>query len=129
MCVHLLHNHNNPFSPTTHTDDVPKCGHGVPGCSLDNGTWVHTITGNFRIKGSGRPVVAHLHCHAPTCLSMTVYNNDTGALLCEEKAVYGDGDSRNPFGEVGYIAVPPCVWGSPDDGLEAPPDLTGVNYE
>ena len=60
---------------------------------------------------------------------MAVYNNATGALLCEEKAVYGDGDKHNPFGEVGYIAVPPCVWGSSDDGLEPPPDLTGIGYE
>ena len=32
-------------------DDVPKCGDGVPGCALENGTWVHTITGVFSITG------------------------------------------------------------------------------
>ena len=26
--------------------DVPKCAPGVPGCSLLNGNWIHTITGN-----------------------------------------------------------------------------------
>ena len=72
--------------------DVPKCGEGVAGCALEaDGTWVHTITGTFKVK-SGRqfdategrilPVVAHLHCHAPTCLSMAVHNNETGDLLC-----------------------------------------------
>ena len=45
---------------------------------------MHTITGVFQIKGPGKPVAAHLHCHAPTCLSMTVYNNKTGAVICEE---------------------------------------------
>ena len=77
--------------------DVPKCGEGVPGCSRDpDGTWVHVITGVFKVKSGSEfaptggkilPLVAHLHCHAPTCLSMAVFNNDTGALLCEETAV------------------------------------------
>ena len=26
--------------------DVPKCDHGVPGCSLENGTWIHTVRGS-----------------------------------------------------------------------------------
>ena len=26
--------------------DVPKCAPGVPGCSMVDGTWIHTITGN-----------------------------------------------------------------------------------
>lgn len=109
---------------------------GVPSCA-----GVHTITGVFAIgenrkrplsefaptKGKIYPVVAHLHCHAPTCLSMAVYNNATGELLCEETAVYGQGVSTGgKFAEPGYILVPPCVWGSPEDGLEKGPDLTDV---
>ena len=30
------------------------------------------------MKGSGKLVAAHFHCHAPTCLSMTLSNADTG---------------------------------------------------
>ena len=26
--------------------DVPKCDHGVPGCSMENGTWIHTVRGS-----------------------------------------------------------------------------------
>jgi hypothetical protein len=73
------------------------------------------------------PVVAHLHCHAPTCLSMAVYNNHTGKLLCRCEASYGRGvavDSK--FGEPGYISVPPCLWGSTADGLEAPFDISNI---
>jgi hypothetical protein len=116
--------------------DVPKCGEGVPGCSCDpDGTWVHVITGVFKVnsgsefaptQGNILPLVAHLHCHAPACLSMAVYNNDTGALLCEETAVYGAGAPGDKFGEPGYIIVPPCLWGRPEDGLEPPPNIAGM---
>ena len=59
---------------------------GAPG-----GTWVHYVTGTFYIgeskhSGSWKPVVAHMHCHAPTCLSMAVYDNATGAPICMERA-------------------------------------------
>ena len=30
------------------------------------------------------------------------------------------------FDEPGYIATPPCLWGSPEHGLEAPPLMNGV---
>ena len=111
--------------------DVPVCAEGVPGCSNADpdwpGTWVHTITGTF--PGSGRPVVAHMHCHAPTCLEMSLYNNRTGALICRERAVYG-GTGHTPdrpsMDEPGFIAVPPCVWGAKADGFEEPPQLTGL---
>lgn len=107
--------------------DVPKCADGVAGCSRGaDGTWVHTIMGTF--KGSGHPVAAHMHCHAPTCLSMATYNNKTGELICMERPVYGGTgkvDNKN-MDEEGFILVPPCLWGSPEHGLEAPPDLNGV---
>jgi hypothetical protein len=115
--------------------DVPKCGHGVMGCSLDEpepewkGKWVHTIEGTFKIAGAqgvSAPVVAHLHCHAPTCLAMRVYNNVTGELLCEERSVYGQGRRNVSMDEPGFIAVPPCVWGRESDGLAPPPNLTGI---
>ena len=44
------------------------------------------------------------------------------------QAVYGTlaegatGERR--FDEKGYLALPPCVWGSPQDGLQAPPFLS-----
>lgn len=118
--------------------DVPRCGEGVPGCSKqDDGTWIHTITGTF--AGGGRLVAAHFHCHAPTCLSISMYrcpkgtkvcNASTGTLLCREEPVYG-GTGRVDlprFDEPGFILQPPCLWGSAEFGLEEPPDTDGERY-
>ena len=57
---------------------------------------------------------------------MAVFRNDTGELLCEEVARYGQGRPGVRFDEPGYVSVPPCVWGRAVDGLEPPPDLAGV---
>ena len=68
---------------------------------------MHVITGVFKVNsgsefapthGKIMPLVAHLRRHAPTCLSTAVYNNDTGALLCEETAFYGAGAPGDKFG-------------------------------
>jgi len=58
------------------------------------------------------------HCHAPACISMTLYRNDTGEILCQQKPIYGQGNiTNNKFDEAGYILIPPCLWGN-DIGLE-----------
>lgn len=101
--------------------DVPKCDEVTPGCSkAEDGSWIHTIHGQY--TGHGKLVAAHFHCHAPTCLSVKMYRNDTGELLCEEKALYGKG-RKEDYDEVGFIAVPPCLWGDAEYGLMPPPDL------
>jgi len=118
--------------------DVPRCGEGIQGCSKqDDGTWIHTITGTF--AGGGRLVAAHFHCHAPSCLSISMYrcpkgtkvcNASTGTLLCREEPVYGGvGKVDLPrFDEPGFILQPPCLWGSAEFGLEEPPDTDGGRY-
>ena len=30
-------------------------------------------------------VLMHAHCHAPTCLKVELWNNDTGELLCRQE--------------------------------------------
>jgi hypothetical protein len=106
--------------------DVPQCADGTP-----TDQCVHTITGLFDVgeqKGKQMKLVAaHFHCHAPTCLSVSLYNNGTGELLCEEKAVYGGHGAMGgaKFEEPGFIAVPPCLWGRAEDGLEPPPVVSG----
>ena len=32
------------------------------------------------------------HCHAPSCVSMELFNADTGKLLCRHDPVYGESD-------------------------------------
>lgn len=121
--------------------DIPKCGLGVPGCSLhaDGATWLHTVRGNS--IGKETYVTANSHCHAPTCLSTAVYacpegtpleacDDRVGELVCENVPVYGGSGAPSlagtRFDEPGYIAIADCMWGSADYGLEAPRNLTGV---
>ena len=62
---------------------------------------------------------------------MELWNNDTGKLLCRQEPLYG-GRHVIPearFDEPGYIATPPCLWGKPEHGLEAPPLMNGVTIK
>ena len=118
---------------------MPKCDVGVPGCSKgEDGTWVHTVIGIQR-GNLANIVSAHMHCHAPTCLSMSIANNETGEMFCEQRPSYGGNnpvDKHDPnragttrtadrFEETGFIAVPPCLWGSPEHGLDPAPNYDG----
>eukprot|EP00040_Diaphanoeca_grandis_P019959 m.105756 g.105756 ORF g.105756 m.105756 type:complete len:792 (-) comp27674_c0_seq2:460-2835(-) len=70
---------------------------------------------------------ASCHCHAPSCLSCELYNADTGDLICRQTPVTGTAPAAthtNPYDELGYIAVPPCLYGPEDEGLVAPPFLS-----
>lgn len=69
-------------------------------------------------------IYASCHCHAPSCISCELWNVDTGELLCRQVPVYGKSAAAthdNPYDEKGYIAVPPCLFGSPEEGLFPPP--------
>jgi len=65
-------------------------------------------------------IYASGHCHAPSCISLELFNADTGELLCSQIPVYGT--NNDIFNELGYIAIPPCLWGY-EDGLITPPLL------
>ena len=119
---------------------MPRCAPGVPGCARDaRGMWVHTITGNT--LGQKTFVALNNHCHAPTCLSMSIYacskgtplaacDARVGRLVCRTAPVYGGtGDpslAGTRFDEPGYLYIPDCLWGGGQYGLEAPVDLEGV---
>jgi len=119
--------------------DVPKCAADVPGCSLIDGIWIHTVTGNT--VGKHTFAAINFHCHAPTCLSMGVYacpagtpvnggcNTTNGKLLCMSRPVYGgngNAGTAGRFDETGYIAIPDCFWGDAEFGLEPPVNVTGL---
>eukprot|EP00980_Cylindrotheca_fusiformis_P016757 scaffold5048_cov121-Cylindrotheca_fusiformis.AAC.8 len=59
------------------------------------------------------------HCHAGTCLSMELYNADTGRLLCHTEPRYGKGQNAK-YDEDNYLAIPPCLWGNAFKGLPEP---------
>jgi len=94
----------------------------------------HTIEGAWVPIPASRPnlhlVAVHHHCHAPTCLVMELWNNDTGKLLCRQTPVHGrDRMGIVDYDEKGYIATPPCLFGSPEHGLEPPPLMSGVTVK
>ena len=66
---------------------------------------------------------------------MSIANNATGEIICESFPTYGgnnaaDQHSKVPdsrrFQEYGFIAVPPCLFGSAEHGLDPPPKLEGL---
>jgi hypothetical protein len=114
--------------------DVPKCAEGVYGCSRGvDGGWVHSHNGTWKVsqmtarKTPGIPVkvpanatgvsfvTIHGHCHAPTCISFELWNHDTKTLVCRQEGTFGK--SNRTFDEEGYLHVPPCVFGSEEEGL------------
>lgn len=116
--------------------DVTKCDSSTPPSDC-----VQEITAHFTVadmlddcdirknpgctgarKNGINLIYAGGHCHAPSCISLDLYNADTGALLCRQTPVFGKGEG--PFDEKDYIAIPPCLWGSPAEGLEPPSFLS-----
>jgi len=71
-------------------------------------------------------IYAGPHCHAPDCLSMELYNADTGRLLCSMAPEFGASDEV--YDELGYVALPPCLWGDAEEGLQ-PPELLSLDTE
>jgi len=84
--------------------DMIECDDNEPKCA-DNFTGINLI-------------YAGGHCHTPSCISMELYNADNGQLLCRQTPVFGTG-SLDRFDELGYVAIPPCLWGN-EEGLVPP---------
>lgn len=101
-------------TPTPGTNCTGNCPDGAD-CEC-----VHTIVFKWTVSNM-RLIYAGGHCHAPACIKMELYRNDTGhemELLCRQVPVYGKGNvTLNKYDELGYIALPPCLWGK-DKGLE-----------
>jgi len=115
--------------------DVPQCAPGSPSDQC-----VHQITAHFKVSdmmqncdirtnpncwGPGvsnftgvELIYAAGHCHAPSCISMELYHADTGMLLCSHYPKYGH--THEVMDELGYLAIPPCLWGTEEEGLLTP---------
>jgi len=88
---------------------------------------IHTITYHWTMKDA-RMIYAGGHCHAPSCISIELWNNATGTpqLLCNQSSIYGKGNvEADKFDEEGYVALPPCLWGE-EAGLNKPVWLNGT---
>lgn len=109
--------------------DVTKAPGGTPPAET-----IHSITARFQLKDmissnyqkntrGAKLITAAPHCHAPTCISMELYNADTGQLICRVVPSFGKGRQGVKYDELDYIRVDPCIWGD-DMGLMKPPQLT-----
>ena len=68
--------------------DVIQCPKGTPAheCTQTiTGTWMPVPASSAGVH----MVKAHFHCHAPTCIKMELWNNDTGKILCRESTLVG----------------------------------------
>ena len=111
-----------PTPGTTCTGSCPTPDH--PDAFGDDCECVHTITYHWNIS-SKRLLYAGGHCHAPSCIDIRLFRNDSGTpqLLCRQASKYGQGDFvHDKWDEAGYITLPPCLWGD-DEGLDAAPWL------
>lgn len=75
---------------------------------------IHTIHYHWTVPQM-RLIYAGGHCHAPSCVDMTLYRNDTGEIICAQIPKYGNG-TGDKFSEPNFLELPPCLWG-PDEGL------------
>lgn len=127
--------------------DIVQCKDGVPpsqciqmitsqwkvsdmlhDCSTRQNLW---CTGkgstNANVTEGVKLIYAGPHCHAPTCLSMELYNADAGQLLCKVEPTHGKGDHKKLYDEQGFIAIPPCLWGTDESEGLPPPQLLSLD--
>lgn len=106
---------------------------GIPtqGTKCNDNKCYHILTRRFVLNIS-EPIELIMisgHCHAPRCarmeLWMDVENKTT--LLCLQIPIVGKGVEKR-FDEVGYIAIPPCLFGT-DQHLKLPPRVFNHNTE
>ena len=123
--------------------DIVKCAEGTPSsqciqiissrwkvrdmlsdCSIRNDvSWCTGEGSTDPSKTKGVDLIyAAPHCHAPSCISMELYNADTGQLICRVEPKYGQSD--NVYDERNFLALPPCIWGREEASLLPPPHLS-----
>ncbi|CAB9526280.1 expressed unknown protein [Seminavis robusta] len=111
QCIHVI---TSRFSVR---DLLHDCGtHKDASFCTGIGSTNATLTAGINL------IFASAHCHANSCLSMELYHANTGQLLCRVEPIYGQSDDgHGAYGdERGYLALPPCLWGSPSEGLPEP---------
>eukprot|EP00944_MAST-04C_sp_MAST-4C-sp1_P015663 g15663.t1 len=96
----------------------------------DNGIGMNDNPGAAPVKFNDRttitPLVMTPHCHAPSCIREEFWNADTGEIICNMTALYGDeryGSTNSVFNEANYITIAPCIFGY-QPGLQYPFTLT-----
>ena len=76
-----------------------------------------------RDQGKFKLMYMAAHCHTPACMSLELWNDDTGELICRNAPTYGNGKAA--MNENSYvISIPPCLFGTKEEGLLPPPVLS-----
>lgn len=76
--------------------------------------WTGGTPPRTRVVGV-RLIYANAHCHLGGCISSTLIDAGSGAVLCRQVPVYAPS---------GYIhSIPPCLWGAGVPGLQSPAEL------
>lgn len=67
-------------------------------------------------------IYASCHCHAPSCTKCELWNDDTEEMICRQIPHYGKSmaTAKDPYDEVGYVAIPPCLFSYDDPTLPTP---------
>ena len=79
-----------------------------------------------RHSASWAPLPSHAHTRnasPPAGESLELWDEDRSELICRGTPIYGGGSDK-VHDERGFIvSIPPCLWGSADDGLRPPPRI------
>jgi hypothetical protein len=106
----------------------------IAGAMEDNGLPDYPIP--FYANTTIKPLVMTPHCHAPSCIREELWNADTGEILCNMTAAYGNkryGNLNSVFNEANYLTILPCIFGE-QAGLQYPfvlsqdTNLTAIKY-
>ena len=57
-------------------------------------------TGNSTGFNGIQLILAAGHCHAPSCISLELFNSDTGQLICKNEPVYGQSDEVRIYNNI-----------------------------
>ena len=100
---------------------------GTPtqGTKCDQNKCHHVLTRRFTLSVI-EPVELIMisgHCHAPRCARMELWMvvENITKLLCVQIPIFGKGIEKQ-FDEAGYIAIPPCLFGT-EPYLKPPPRI------
>jgi hypothetical protein len=105
-----------------HGEDMLSPGSGCM-ISGDANACIDTKRIASEYDGRFQLVYAAAHCHAPACMSIELWNDDTGDLICRNVPVYGNSTTQVQNENAYIIGIPPCLWGDAADGLPPPPVL------
>merc|ERR1712012_870445 len=91
--------------------DVPKCVEGTPSSMC-----THEITAHFTVADMGQKCDIRKN---PSCWGPDYDKTHQGInLIYAHYPTYGK--THEVFDELGYLAIPPCIWGTEQEGLIAP---------